>query len=52
MDLSEFEASLVYKESSKTTRTVTEKPCLEKTKRKKEKIPTHNTNEPLRLGVR
>ena len=50
MDLCEFEASLVYRVSSRTARIVnTEKPCLEnKTKRKQankdlEKIFTHNT---------
>ncbi|EDL07105.1 mCG1028373, partial [Mus musculus] len=34
--ISEFEASLVYKVSSRTTRGYTEKPCLEKPKKKKE----------------
>jgi hypothetical protein len=34
--ISEFEASLVYKVSFRTTR-ATEKPCLEKPKRKKRK---------------
>ena len=29
-DLSEFEASLVYRVSSKTARAVSEKPCLKK----------------------
>jgi hypothetical protein len=32
--ISEFEASLVYKVSSRTARAITEKPCLEKPKRK------------------
>jgi hypothetical protein len=35
--ISEFEASLVYRVSSKTARATTEKPCLEKPKEKKKK---------------
>jgi hypothetical protein len=34
--ISEFEASLVYRVSSRTARATTEKPCLEKPKKKKE----------------
>jgi hypothetical protein len=33
--ISEFEASLVYRVSSRIARAITEKPCLEKPKKKK-----------------
>jgi hypothetical protein len=35
--ISEFEANLVYKVSSRTARGYTEKPCLEKPKKRKKK---------------
>ena len=38
-DLSEFKASLVYRESSRTVRTVTQRTCLEKkNERERERI--------------
>jgi hypothetical protein len=43
----EFEASLVYKVSSRTARAIqnTEKPCLEKLKKKKKKKNNNNNNK-------
>lgn len=38
MGRSEFKANLVYKESSRTARAVTEKPCLKKKNGKKKLI--------------
>ena len=38
MDLCEFKASLVYRVSYKSASIATEKPCLEKQKRKKSKL--------------
>jgi hypothetical protein len=43
--ISEFEASLVYKVSSKTARGYTEKPCLEKTKTNKQTKQNNNNNK-------
>jgi shikimate kinase len=54
--ISEFEASLVYKVSSRTART-SEKPCLEKTKKKKKEYGnvfmkrTAMYNEYLRMNT-
>jgi hypothetical protein len=48
--ISEFEASLVYKVSSRTAR-ATEKPCLEKKQTKKKiKKRKKNFNLPIRLS--
>jgi hypothetical protein len=55
--ISEFEASLVYRVSSRTARAYTEKPCLGKTKKKKKKkkkmsilfsVPTQEERHPHR----
>jgi hypothetical protein len=47
-EISEFEASLVYKVSSRTAR-ATEKPCLEKNKKEQNKTTT--TKSALRVCV-
>jgi hypothetical protein len=43
--ISEFQASLVYRVSSRTAR-ATQKPCLKKTKTKTKTQPTKSTNQP------
>ena len=46
-DLREFEASLVYRASSRTSSKATEKPCLEKqTKRKRKRKKEKEKNQP------
>jgi hypothetical protein len=45
--ISEFEATLIYKASSRTSQSHTEKPCLEKEKERKKLRSVNKINELL-----
>jgi hypothetical protein len=46
--ISEFEASLVYRVSSRTARATQEKPCLQKNQ-KTQRIEKVNKNKPIKI---